>query len=1073
MTLLDDLKGSLTGDGFDLGATVGRTRSAFGAISVTPGALDLGPLKSAAGAIGGVDLGGIVTAVAAVASQVQTLVGGRPDAGALVAPLTQSLVALERLVQFDLASLVGSLRGPPGDDRFAAAVSALASIGTGGALDALGAVFPAFRPGDVLGAGAEVVGAVLSLLRTIQNLVRIASDTAAAGALGRGLDGLLEAADLSLRAPAVVAAAAGLAPLAPQMAGVDPNDAAAVAPILAAVDAATMAVALAVGDLGRWLDVAVSAVERADLPAVAARIDAAAAALRTVDLAPVAELARSVRQWLAPLVAAPSGTGPPDVDAFIGQLRSQLTAVTARIDTLDLGAAATVLRPALDAALAPIKAVEAAAHDVVIAVQTALEGVRAAVAAIDLRPVTDALRQVVTPVANALGALEAGVTAAGATLHQVAIDVADAVSVAQAAVGGAVTAVHDAFARVKSALDAVDLAAVQAAIEGQVQSMADALASAPIGPVFATATTAIDAVGDVVKRVPLDLLPADAKNELHSKVAPIKAIDFEAQVATPLKHELDEIVAQLDAAVLTALRAAYAKVTEFLASIDPTPAIDALQRQAFDPLLERLRRVDPAQLLAPVIRAVDDAKRALAGFDPAAALAPLDEAVDTVKQAVQAFDPATLTEPIASRLDALRTGMVVTSLRLLVDRLTAEVDRLVDAATAPLAAIDAAALTRFVDAVLAALEDVAGAATPSARTVSAFVRFATGATEAAGSVIDAVDWVAGRADPVREVADRLATAADALDAAAGEIAALDLSAAIAALGPPYQALTAAVAALPPGSALRVGVEPTLARVDPAHLLAAADLKSRAADAIHGAAGVARALASAGHSELQAVAHALQDALLPVREVTAHVRALLGRFGASPLDDPVTAVHSLLAALRASDVFSPLVTAVAALLARVPAGLRAGLVAPIKEVAAEIERLLGALDIRFVNGELTAIQRAVVAQIDTIKPSTAFADVLGPAQAALDALAALNVLEPVDAAVQAVASAMSTLESLAPATLLAPAVDLHHDIVAAAGVLDVDRLAGPVIGALKAIEAELDDGLDQADAALKRLQAALP
>jgi len=1074
MTLLDDLTGSLGAGGFDLGATVGSTGGALGGISVTPGTLNLGPLQSAAGAIGGVDLSAIAVAAADAAGQVRALIDGRPAADDLVAPLVRRLEALERLATVDVGSLAGSFRAPAGADRFAGAVAALPSVG-GGALAAVGALFPGFQPAAALGTAGAIMAPLLELVAAVQQFAAISSDSVSAARLATGLAGLVQAAGFPALAQEVNTRAADLQALAASVANAPLaglNDPAVVDPLLAAADAVTANLAASTALPGHWLETCLAAVERADVPALIARVNAAAAALGALDFGPVEAMAGTVRGWLEPLMALDVATGPPDVDAFVDELRSRVNDLVNQLDGIDLAGVEVVIRPAVNGVLEPVRAVEEAAHDVVTAVESALEGLRAAVEAVDLQPVFDAIRSVVEPVTEALTAIQAGVAAAGAVLDQVAAGIAAAAGQAQATLGEAATAVGDAFARVKQALDDVDLAGVQAQVEGAVAAMAEAVAGAPVAPVFDTAVTVIDRTANVVHAAPLDLLPADTRQELQSKVAPIKAINFEAEVTRPLKAALDDIVDQLDTSVLDTLRAAYARVVEFLESIDPTAAIDTLQRQAFDPLMERLGRLDPAHLLAPVVRAVDQAKQALAGFDPAEALAGLDDAVGQVSAAVAAFDPATLVEPLAARVDALRNGMAVTTVRLLLDSLSTEIDRIVDLVARPFSLVDKDTLTAAVDGLLDVLGEAAVAATPSARTIHALVRLAGGATGAVSGLVEAADWVAGRADPIQTVAERLDQAAGGLEATAQAIGALNLALAQAAVEPPFQTFSSAVDALP-ASALKTGLAPLVLRVDPAVLLAFPDQRDRAAAAVREAAELLRALASTGRSELQVAAQGLRRALLPVREALARLRLLLRRFGGAPLDDPVAAVRSVVAGVRQSDVFDPLADALVRLLQRIPAGLRVGLVAPLKEFGAEVEALLAQLDIRFVNDELAAIQQAVVAKIDEIRPSVLLAGVLGPAQATIDALVELNVLAPVDAVVAAVADTLEALEEFAPTKLLHPAVEIHGQIVTMAGALDVDRLAGPVVDALHAIEQELDTGLDQAGAAFQRLQDALP
>ena len=112
---------------------------------------------------------------------------------------------------------------------------------------------------------------------------------------------------------------------------------------------------------------------------------------------------------------------------------------------------------------------------------------------------------------------------------------------------------------------------------------------------------------DLVSAVPVDLLPDDVKQDLEEAVAPIKQIDFDTAIKQVLQGQLDEILNTLDTTCSTRSPRRTPKCA-FLESIDPGAAFEELEREVFDPMLERLAAIDPVAVLQPVSDVLDELK---------------------------------------------------------------------------------------------------------------------------------------------------------------------------------------------------------------------------------------------------------------------------------------------------------------------------------------------------------------------------------------------------------------------------------------------------------------------------------
>ena len=200
----------------------------------------------------------------------------------------------------------------------------------------------------------------------------------------------------------------------------------------------------------------------------------------------------------------------------------------------------------------------------------------------------------------------------------------------------------------------------------------------------------------MIDALPIELLPDSARTELDTVTAPLKAFDFDTEVRSRVAAMLEEIESAIDVEVLDQVRAAQTEAATFIASIDPRPAIEGLERDTFTPALERIHGVDPDAALAPVRDAIARIP------DLSHLLDPADQLFDELLEGYDRFSPRPLLQPVVAPLAAARAA-IAEQLRLDATRAQVEAVR-----AAALGAVDEVNVAHWLDA----LAQAAAAALP-------------------------------------------------------------------------------------------------------------------------------------------------------------------------------------------------------------------------------------------------------------------------------------------------------------------------------------------------------------------------
>lgn len=1084
MALSATLEADFGDGGFSLTGTVDGLGGDLDAVAVPDVPLDADGIASAVDGLADVDPSVLADGATVVVGALGAVGVEVPMVDDLLGPLTAVLDAAAAFGELDLDGPAAAF-GSAGADLDAVGLDALRSLfgglgaavespGVGALTDLVGALIPGgLDLGTTLdGFGADAQGVIVGV-QAFGSLMATWSATSEIVDGARLVESMLTPAEID----ALTRRLAGWndQDLAGLLVGVDLPDPGLIEIVSAPILAMTADIRIASDALTRGLGFGQATLVGLDVAGLVGKLDAATALVSEEGFDAVRLASERVVAALDPVLSLTLPEPEESIEAFWSLIGGQLNGLAGGIDALDPAALASGLTSGLTTATGLVGEIAAGAEAVVVAARAAFESVRQALAAIDLGPITDALDTILGPVQSVLDEITSLVGDAQVTIEAASAVVVDAMNTVRSSFEAAATLIADAFGRIQTALDALGLDNLQQTLEAGIAPIADTVSGIHLAPVFDTANDVIDTTADVVGAVPLGLLPDDAKADLADAVRPVQEIDFQRDVADVLNAKMTEILDGLDTEVLGAIDAAYRDVIAFLESIDPNAPLEEFEQTVFDPFLERLRALDPEELLAPLADALEPIQDSIEGLDLGVdVFGPVEGLIDDLQGQLATLDPSGLLDPVDAQVDEIRTE-ITTALHI--DEIGEWLDEAEEVITGWLARLDparfVAALDAAYDPLVRDLTNGAGGANPLATAIGMLME-GTGAPVRADAFAEVNSWVNGAAAGAT-VQRSLIAAAERMEALHAATTSLDLAGLVADLSQRYRPLRDAVLALPADSALRASVELEVLGASPLELLGPfVDALPPYRDALAESATALRRAAGSARSELDAVSAALREALRPLVAITDWLRSIASRFGLGGDLSAGAVITALLTQLTPSVVLEPILEAVSSLIARIDELAVTGVLGPVRESVTDLSAALAAIDLSFVTEELGATFAEVVATLDGLRPSVLLGDELAAVTELQAALAGFDPLGPVTGAVDALKTAIDDgAETLRPTVIFAPVTDIYDQIVDALGALDVRALLDPLLAALDSLALELGDGLDGLAVSLSKLQAALP
>jgi hypothetical protein len=908
-----------------------------------------------------------------------------------------------------------------------------------------------------------------SVLSESQRLTEVMSQRLDAGAVQRSAEGLLAMFDPALAA---------------RIAATDPADDAALAALISALEVGAARIGELAQELSAGMGLGEATLAYLDVATVQAEVQAAAALLRQIDLAPLERQLRAALGGLAPFMTLDFASVPAQsLDGLLAQAEAQIGSMAAQIGAFDPALLVAPMSSGIDQLSAPLADLSGLIGEAVASIRAALDAVRRVVVDMPLGELAGAITTLLQPVADALLAIAALVAEVSAALETAAAGAVAALGEVEGLVDGFKQQIEALFAEARAFVEGLNLDSIAGELSDRIAEFTQALSQADMKPIFDTAVGAIGSAGDVVEAVPFGLLPESMKADVDAAVKPIKDTDLsavETQVESMLGIGADGSFApraDLEAA-LAEIQAKFDALMLTLREHDPAQYLAQLDEELAR-LAQQIRAIAPAIALQPVQDVIDDLKATVAGFDLAAQLAPLQQVFDEAIAALQPYSPAQLITPLTQRVAEARQKVVDT---LQLDAWAPALDSVAERAQFVLGLIDPAQLEAQLTELLTQARGLTRQLPDTnpawLGTVVAALHRGSGARIYPWAFPVVQTWIDAGAGAAALTA-RTSAIADAVARTHAAVQGIDvvaLSGQLSARAQPLRAaldsLAAAVAAESPHKAklvtlsLRLDVQASLGPI--------AANRTRYLALLAAALPLGETLRRTGLSEVDATLLKLRSCFEPVSTLLGTLRAFIAAAG---LADVHRGVPRMLDALfevappaRLAGLTAPLFVA---LRGRVQALIDA-VIAPLKTAIARLSALIAALDLAPLEQAVDAVFQDTLAQLQALSPATLLAAPLAAVNtlkaevAAFDPLAALLTL--LDALRD---TAARVLEKLSAQQLLADPLAVYREIVEALDALNVQALMAPVLDLLDQIAHDVDEGLDNTLGAFQRLQDALP
>ncbi|HEX4964789.1 MAG TPA: hypothetical protein VF173_28510 [Thermoanaerobaculia bacterium] len=1080
----------------ELGTHLGTATE--GLKQVTPpadGAAILGATSGAAQ----IDTSGVGGAVAQVAAQVGPLLASLPAAGNLLGPLGVSLDLVDKIGTADLAGQIGSLVAKlqqelsgANDGGFIAVLVRLANVLStapeGQSLRDL--LLTLTRAGGVdLPADAlsfpNVLPAIDGTVRLIGGLMALESVLSEADRLTGIMAQQLDPATVQPVVDAALAAfGEGPTALAAFVTSLDPGQPAEVDAAVAAINAGATRLAALRDLLSAAMGFGEGTLVYLDVDQVQTELTAAAAMVRSAALDPVERAARTVAGLVTPLLKIDlSGFPSFDLPGLLAALEAKVADFVAQIHAVDATALSAPLAQGLAAVTGAIGGLADVLTQVTATLRGALDSLRQAVAALPLDAIAGAIGDALKPVAAFLDAISSFLTGIESLLHDAAAEAKPALAGVKAVVDGFQTSAEKLFGDAKAFVDGLHLDRAAGILADDIKKFDDVLAKAQMKPYFDTATAAVSSAADVISAVPFGLLPDSMKSQVEAALQPIRKADAKAvqsEIEALLEITPDgkfELRPEL-AAAIKKVQDDYQALLDAIRKQDPHAFVQQIDNQLAD-VKAKIHDLSPQLTLQPVQAAIDQVKAAVAGFDLRKELKPIDDAFGEIFKALGELSPDQLIAPLEAKVKSAR-DKVVAEIRLqdwepAIDSLAADADDL-------LARFDPVTLEPALRAALAEATDLLDRF-PDVSLIGGFGNLAALLLSGSGLRVHAwtfdvvIGWLGGGSGTADLLA-RSGRIAGAVSRTRDAVAAVDLAAIAASLTARVQELQAAIAAnpgLPAGSPARLRLEAALAGLDVAAILGPLTAnRDRYLAALTQSAALGETLRRIGLSEVDATIVRLRLGVAPLQAIVSLLRGLAARLGLPGLADGlVPALKNLLAVATPERLTAIAMPIFIALRDRADALLQA-VVAPIKAGIAELNRLVGAIDLEPLRLAVDAVYQEVLQQLQSLQPSRLLAAPLASFDALKAEVAAFDPLKDVLAIVEDLRKTIEdVLDDLQAGKILAIPLEIYDHVLTDLAKLDVTTLLTPVLDQLDAIAAQVDGGLTETVTAFQRLQQSLP
>ncbi len=770
-------------------------------------------------------------------------------------------------------------------------------------------------------------------------------------------------------------------------------------------------------------------------------------------------------------------TGDLTLDQFHSQFQEGLRQAKTALDRFDVAGLVQVMQDFTNTITEPFKRIEEFKVEVEGLVRSGLQTVQDAVRQIDLSPIRGAFDQGLTQVEGRLNDLDRIFTTVRTDIETALNQVKGALDEARNFIldpeNGLKKQIEEVFQALFDLLDQLNIQAVVDQINGVLQPITVELGRIEFAPVIDATVSVIDTIVDVLSTVAPLLVTDDLKDKLKEATTFLRQIDIGA-IATTLNTTFDEILSAVDEEALGRFKEEYNKVVAGVNELDPTPLLEGIQTEVFDPLIAELERFDPAQLLQPVQEAFNTARDALNGFDPTATLSFVTEFFDNIMAQVNELSPARLLAPVEEALAEVRQTIIST---LRIDDILSFLNLAVGPLQELLENID---LVRFFDTIEPAVAEFR-------QVISEFDLGAlTAPLSAALEKLFAALGLDVARDGVKALFELVSTTSSGLSARmtalprlledkAAELGRLDLNAALQTLRARHLEVKTALSVQGAAGPVQVEFAADVALLDPMLVLAPfAGRVSRVQTAFTERAAALTTLAGSLAQPLNTVdatAQALRKLLSPmtlIEEMLREpVRRLMPGRGDGSFKDLLLALLDIIDPLRWRAELQEITAAVHAKAKGLFGDL---LIEPARETLLSLKRTIELLDISALREAIEGVFREVEATLNQFDPRPIIEAMNATYRRIVELFERLNPAQFIDEIGRLYRDdVIGVLRAISPRDLLLPSLrELFTRIGELLVAFDVELIFRPILDRLRELQVQLVEGLQEIDGSFDRM-----
>jgi hypothetical protein len=366
--------------------------------------------------------------------------------------------------------------------------------------------------------------------------------------------------------------------------------------------------------------------------------------------------------------------------AFSSGVATQLQRISGLLAAIDLSAMDEPLRHVVDTAKASVQGIDTAMLELTSTVSGLFDQLEIAIDSVDVASLT-----------SEIGGVLQGLPTQVAGEVQTLFDPVKA-------------ALSDGISTIASAVSAIDLDDLRAALTAAVQSLADLAGSSDVGDAldeigsvlqqgvdalqnlsFSPITDGvIQEINDVAEQL-ASIDPSDIPEPIQGALKAALSVlpdDF-SHIADPLTSRFDELMQAGPLHVLEPVKGAPDRLKAELVNVSPSSVIGDRLSAPFDDLTHTLEGFTPSDTLTPVTDALDAVKARLQALDPSALLSPLSDAFGQIAKGLDRLDPAPLVKPvsdaIASAIEDLAAAIPIDAVFDPIDAVLSGIQRFVEA----------------------------------------------------------------------------------------------------------------------------------------------------------------------------------------------------------------------------------------------------------------------------------------------------------------------------------------------------------------------------------------------------------